>query len=267
MLRNQLSRAGPDATDGVKMGKKRRSKALAGVALLPGMLTANTVAAPPAPAATACIGGSSNLFDGHYGGGTTMTYGASALITVRSGSWCLGIADSVSFYSGWSMLAAPSGGGHEYAQSGFNHDEDKSRIHFAQANTGSGFDSNFNGGTALVGSTYKYWSVADSNCDCLRMFVNSTQLLQTTWSPWDEWSKSSAWQPQFFGEVRDAGDDMPGTNSYKTVFDELKVHDGGAWTTDLPPMDSLNSNSTRWGQTDVITFCSAGPRCFGIWTK
>lgn len=215
----------------------------------------------PAGATADCVAESTNLFDGYIGVGD-QAYGASARITARPGGWCHGSPQlGQSFYSSWSMLRGPS---NAWAQSGFDHAEDGSRVHFAQARNSVTVNSNFTLQSAQVGTSYKYWTVADSDCDCLRMYVNSTLLLETQWSPWDEWSKP--WTPDYFGEVRDHGDDMPGTNAYKTIFDELKWHDGGAWQTD-PALDDDNDNPDRWGLTPETTFCAVGPTCFGIWTK
>lgn len=258
------------------------------------MLAATALAATavvfPAQTASAhtCAGTEvGNYFAGRADFVSASSYGGvSSLITVRTASYCghPGTTTSGNFYSGWAMLTDNSASslGLRYAQSGFDRTVGGPLAspyprQFAQASFLSPFGpivvSNFTQDQAFAGSSYTYWTKYDLLCNCLKMGFGNTQLLETSWSPFDYWFEP--FRPEFLTEMGDYHNSAPGGSSNNTRFNQLKLLQAGTWSYWTPGNPGLSAiadddppTGPDWAITTATNTCGSSTYyCFGVYNN
>lgn len=208
-------------------------------------------------------------FDGSWAvDGSPGITGARAWITTGDGLYCSGPASGTNEIGAWSMVAAASSKG--WAQAGYFKQQccwgDQMK-YFYEYWDGGKDDVQEEFGNAAQNQNHEYWEYFDPTCQgtgggCIFMRVDNTYEATSNFNPWGTWQ--GPWEPQFFGEVHDTGDDMPGTSSAKVHFTYQGVDTDynyqGNYKTDSY-VGGQNDNSNFWGNSTVTAHIA-----YDIWT-
>lgn len=230
--------------------------------------------AAPAQALSCHNGAYNSYFNGWWtdrGASTQYVSGVSADITVRWGDIC-DPAQALDFYSASSQLQNRDNGG--YAQSGYDNEVGGPTVarHFYQyqRNFATAQAGSFDFAEATYGSKPTYKSVYSTDCvgtptACIKMYVGSTQLGQTTFNPDVWWSGYE--NPAYFGETGDRNSLTPGESaSTPAVFSSIRVQIVGGNMQDFQPNQRTTpgTNPSYDFYTTPAT-CFDGSKCFSIW--
>ncbi len=202
--------------------------------------------------------GQTTLFAG-TDSATLLHYGVRANITVRNPSLC---GSNHSRSEAWVLTFGTTAGG--WAQVGYiKWPGYNSPLHFAeyQKNSNPGSDYAYKEGGAATGSplyTVKYIK----STGLLYMYVGSSTLLTSSFDPTIAWGSPSTWEPEYEGETHDNGDDMPGTATSQTYFQNMAIKTSvntETWT--APSGLTVSSDSSRYS---AVKDSNSQMR---IWTK
>lgn len=230
-----------------------RTKAvLAGFVLVLGSL----VAATPAHATAACSGFNVQ-FDGNIPKQET-NYITEANITTRGIALC---GSSHSSASVWAMITG-GGGNDGYAQSGYLRTAGQTGSHmfsqYTQCQNCAFYTKEV--GAPPAGSP-QYVENYNFTAGNIGMYVNGSTLLATTnFDPAFVWT--GPWVPEWEGETHDNGDDMPGSSTSPTYFENMYIKTCRSCGLSHPTGQSLSSDSSRYGVAWNTTNVE-----FHIWTK
>lgn len=197
-----------------------------------------TAVSSPASAEGPCGTTLASRFDGMNSQRLTSTYGARARIEYRNPTLCTGAGSGVT--TAWSMVtsySATQGSGLDYwgwAQSGWGKWGSAWAIsgshNFAQwtrqcksAGTACGTDGPAK--TVITGTPAQqgFYSVyRQASNGLITMVANGETLATMGYDTQGVWQP--AWQTQYQGETKNAGDNMPGNSTDKAAFDYLQQY-------------------------------------------
>lgn len=217
-----------------------------------------------------------NYFDGWYNATSTNRYiGSSALITVRTGDVCDGNPDpnldTGNYNVAWSMIA--SGNSQGWAQSGYARSWGTAKYHFSQQFGGYASDPILDNyctscGALANGEIHKYWQQWDPVNKRWNSNVDNTIFGSTPSYFPSHWSRP--YSPQFAGETAYLANNIPGSPTARTKFDQMSVQSFQDFQWGPQPCPdgqhdiSVNSNTARWASAGVS--CNS-PTAQTIWTK
>jgi hypothetical protein len=248
---------------------------------LAGLLAASLAVSAQNPAAAqvarSCV--LSGGFNGYGVSTNTGRVGAGAYITVRSaGPYCTSTITSSNQNAQWSMVASADNSG--WAQSGYLSRRlvdgcnpcgtPTDPVHFAQtAHFGGGIGNTWTyyGGAATLNTNVLYYSIADWNCGCTRMFVGyGVEVLNSInrFNPYTDWSGTATYYSYEGGDIQNYAFGTTFSRVGHTGLVELPYL--GSWTNSLPATATLYDNSGYWNQT-AYTTCLDGYKCFDTWSS
>lgn len=186
----------------------------------------------------------------HFDGQTASvaTWGAMANIVLQDSAFCSGSTSSANHISAWALVNG-AGSQYELAQAGYIkvYGTDSTPRNFAE------YDDDYNnygfkylGGIPPNGSNNFYYDEYDTSSHTEDMVVNDTYMLQTSFDPDGDWP--GPWEPQYLGEVHDAGDEMPGTSSARVSFTNVQYEPnyGGGFTTPYGESPTQDQGCQQW---------------------
>ncbi|MFZ5920830.1 MAG: hypothetical protein ACOYY3_07245 [Chloroflexota bacterium] len=165
---------------------------------------------------------------------------------------------SYSDSSVWVMMAG--GGNCEYAQSGYGRHQGQSTVYFFAQYSKNCSTPVTHKETSVASGTHTYRAAYNFSTGKISMYVDTTLLLTTNFDAGINWTPG--WVPQWEGETHDPGDDVPGSQTSRVYFSNMKIiaSHGGPWVT--PSGLTGSSTSSRYG----FAWNSQDSK-FNIWTK
>ena len=245
------------------------------VALMMSVAVAVGVAGPAGADPNCDPGNWTHRFDGWYNATSFSQYiGVSARIEVNRGAVCDADPnpnlDVGNFNVAWSMIA--SGNGDGWAQSGYARSWGTNIYHFSQQYRGQGgsLTSVYCTwcGALATGEIHQYWQQWDPVARVWNSNVDQTIFQTTSTSFRYYWT--TPYSPQYAGETKYMANNMPGTPSNTTLFDQMSVQavtDAGWGPQPCPDGQrdiAVNSNPARWASAG---YSCLTPTAQAIWTK
>jgi hypothetical protein len=248
--------------------------------------------ASPVLANTTCGTSTASNFLGYWESGSS-GWGAASYITTRGGSFCNGTnpLGSKDFITAWSMITNPSYGRNgDYAQSGYITFNNGDTNHYIFAEYSDNDDQCDAGGgnyycrkvtstTTSGGDDRYYYSIYDNPAGAIAMswidgsgtkHIIQTTYYDPTYSPSDNhWP--SPWTEQFFGENHNVGDDMPGSISYQTTFQDVAFGTSKWSGSGSLPFQNVADHPVPYASPSKAYWCGSGDSyddsTFYIWTR
>ena len=242
------------------MRSLRRSVGFVGVAAIVLSMVAvvdSTTASATVPCLSAYGSEFAGLLSQQSGPGGTYE-GASSQIDVGNGPICdTGSHGQDNFHFVWSMIAEneSAGGARGYVQSGYLRYWNGCTYWTTEYNKGPGdtFHRHIHteDGCKTFGSN-RYWVQYIPSTGFERMNVDSTVLDTTPWDIYVEWAAHLPFEPEFSGETKYIGSDIPGTSSNTTTLGSLQVQQfSDAWSSTLPSFLSICPWPVRYVRTGL----------------